>query len=86
MFLGLPIPNFRNMEVGIKLIPMPKLHKLLASTHLPNFIRTVKVPESFNIVGNLFLIIELHSSVSATIAYSSNLLLVATKSSHIWHS
>lgn len=80
MGLGLPKPIFLKIYMGIELILAPWSQNLWAMMDCLIVIWIVKLPGSFNLVGKLFYIPEVHSSVSATIKYSIILLLFATMS------
>lgn len=56
----------------------PRSHNPQAWMLCPTVICTVKLLESLRLMGSLFWILELHSSLNATVSYSVILLLLAT--------
>lgn len=65
-------------EVDIKLIHTPRSHNAFTWMLFHIMILTIKLTGSLSLVGNLFWIMEIHSSVSATVSHFVSILLFAT--------
>lgn len=78
--LASPILSSLKIDKGIKLILGPNSHNVLLKYDLPIGQRIDKFAESFNLDGNLFTRIELHSLVHATVSNSPKHLFLVEMS------